>query len=387
MQELNIKGSSRKLDFFISVIAGIVCILLFLLGLFKIISLSYFYGMFLFNLLISYLYELIFKEEFIILNRTVSIYPKLYQVFDLFINEKFSSSNLKDIQKDMVKAKNDILVLRKIDSINSFKNNLVSNIFCNGFGCFNLFLLYRFSKFLEYNLTNLENSILDVEEMEALISLATLGVVRDKWCLPNYQDDIILDFIDLKHPLLDEKICIGNDFDSNHSVNIITGSNMGGKTSFLRTIGINLILMQAGGVVCADKFLASYFKIFTSMRIVDNIDKGISTFYGELLSIQKMVDYVDKGNMLVLIDEIFKGTNYQDRMYGAKSVIEKLNNKKTITFITTHDFELCEDKNVHNYYVKEDYIDDKIVFDYKIRKGKVKSTNAKYLMKKLNIID
>ena len=80
----------------------------------------------------------------------------------MFINEKFSSSNLKGIQKNMVKAKDDILVLRKIDSMNSFKNNFVSNIFCNGFGCFNLFLLYRFSKFLKYNLTNLENSVLDI---------------------------------------------------------------------------------------------------------------------------------------------------------------------------------------------------------------------------------
>ena len=145
--------------------------------------------------------------------------------------------------------------------------------------------------------------------------------------------------------------------------------------------------MQAGGFVCAKSFSASYFKIFTSMRIADNIEKGISTFYGELLRIQGMVQYVNEGNMLVLIDEIFKGTNYQDRMYGAREVIRKLNTKNTIAFITTHDLELCEESGIRNYHVKEDYEGDKIIFDYKIRTGKVKSTNAKYLMKKLGIID
>ena len=161
---------------------------------------------------------------------------------------------------------------------------------------------------------------------------------------------------------------------------------MGGKTSFLRTIGINIILMNSGTFTCAKNFNASYFKIYTSMRVNDDIANGISTFYGELLRIKDMVDYVNKGNMLVLIDEIFKGTNYQDRIYGAKEVIKKLNTPKTICFLTTHDFELCEEKNFENYHVKESYEQNKIIFDYKIRKGRCTSTNARYLMTKLGII-
>ena len=161
---------------------------------------------------------------------------------------------------------------------------------------------------------------------------------------------------------------------------------MGGKTSFLRTIGINIILMNAGGYVCADSFSSCYLKIFTSMRIRDDLVNGISTFYGELLRIKDAINYIDKGNMLVLIDEIFKGTNYQDRIYGAKEVIERLNIKNAICFITTHDFVLCDEKNVKNYYVKEYYENDEIKFDYKIREGKCSSTNAKYLMKKIGII-
>ena len=377
----------KKFDLIIGIIAGIICIVLFLLGGFKVISFSYFYGMFFFNLLISYLYALIFKEEFISLDKTVLTYGKLQEEFLVFEKEKFQSVGLKQIQKRMLKGMKDIIILRRIDSMNSLRNNLLANLICNGLGCFNLFLLYYYSEFLNHNLEHLKISIRDIEEMEAMVSLATLGIVREDYCIPEYTEKVSLSFREIKHPLLDEKVCVGNDFDAKAGVNIITGSNMGGKTSFLRMIGINLILMQAGGFVCAESFSASYFKLFTSMRIADNIEKRISTFYGELLRIQDMVLYVNDGNMLVLIDEIFKGTNYQDRMYGAREVIRKLNTRNTIAFITTHDFELCEENNIHNYHVKEDYEGDKIIFDYKIRTGKVKSTNAKYLMKKLGIID
>lgn len=379
-------GESRKIDLVIGIIASIICIGLFLLAFLEVISFSYFYGMFFFNLMISYLYGIIFKEEFLNLDKTILTYGKLEDVFEVFLNEKFNSGKLNDIQRKLHEGYADILFLHQMDSMNSLKNNLLASIFCNGLGCFNLFLLYRFFNFLNRNLSNLMMSIQCIEEVEALISLATLGIVRDEYCIPSCQKKVALKFVQIKHPLLDEKNCVGNDFESGNGVHIITGSNMGGKTSFLRAIGINLILMQAGGFVCARSFSASYFKIFTSMRIVDDINKGISTFYGELFRIGEMVEYVDQGNMLVLVDEIFKGTNYHDRMYGAKEVIEKLNTKKTIAFITTHDFELCDEERVHNYHVKEDYEGEKIIFDYKIRAGKCKSTNAKYLMKRLGII-
>lgn len=378
---------SRKKDFVIGFIASVICLLFFLLGCFKIIPFYYFYGMFFFNFMLSFLYSYIFQEEFHCLDRTIWNYGKLNDVMKSVLGEKFSSAKMKKIWNDMKKGQEDIFKLEQIDSMNSLRKNWVAGFIFNGFFCFNLLLLYRFSLFLRSSLDNLKVSIQDVEELEAMVSLAGLGIVKNNTCMPNTSEQVKLKFSGIQHPLLDESICVSNDFDGSAGVNIITGSNMGGKTSFLRTIGINLILMNAGCCVCAKKFQASYFKLFTSMRVVDDIEKGISTFYGELLRIQEMVQYVDRGNMLVLIDEIFKGTNYQDRIYGARKVIQKLNTKKTIVFITTHDFELCDEKKVSNYHVKEDYEGDKIIFDYKIRKGKCTSTNAKYLMKKLGIID
>lgn len=374
-------------DFLIGIVSSGICIILFILGLLNIISYSYFYGIFIFNLVVSFLYAYIYREEFNSLDKVIKYYGNLVSVFELVSKYKATGVKMKKISKNMNSSLGDIFKLRKLDSINSLKNNFLSNFLLNGICSLNLFLMYKYSLFLNKSLNNLISGIKDIEELEAMISLATIGIVRKDASFPVLSSDIGLKFSNLKHPLIDDSKCVSNDFDGSNGVNIITGSNMGGKTTFLRTIGINLILMQAGGYVCADSFCASYFKIFTSMRVMDNIDKGISTFYGELLRIKDMVDYVGKGNMLVLVDEIFKGTNYNDRMYGALEVVKKLSNDKTIAFITTHDFELCQSSRVKNYHVKEDYEGDRIIFDYKIRKGKCSSTNAKYLMKKLGIID
>lgn len=374
-------------EFIIGIVAFVICMFLFIMGILNIIPLAYFYGMFFFNLGISFLYLYIYRDDFIKLDKLVLSYGNLFGVFELVSDYKADSFKLKRIVKDMKNGLDKIYRLKKLEGINSLRNNLLSNFLLNGFGCLNLFIRFNHLSFVNNYFTDLKDSIFDIEELEALVSLATIGIVKNDKCMPVYSDKIGFSFKGLKHPLIDEEVCVSNDFDTKAGVSIITGSNMGGKTTFLRTIGINLILMQAGSYVCCDEMEASYFKIFTSMRVMDNVDKGISTFYGELLRIKDMVDYVDKGNMLVLVDEIFKGTNYNDRMYGAREVVSRLNNDSTVALITTHDFELCDSKGVSNYHVKEDYEGDRIVFDYKIRTGKCTSTNAKYLMKKLDIVN
>ena len=271
--------------------------------------------------------------------------------------------------------------------MNSFRQNFISNFICNGLFLWNFILLFLFYSFEKKDLSFFKKGVSDIEELEAMCSVATIGIMFENKCMPVIRDDVGIQFTSLIHPLIGENKCVPNSFDSSSGVCIITGSNMGGKTSFLRTIGINVILMNSGTFVCGKEFSSSCFKIFTSMRVIDDMEKGISTFYGELLRVKDMLLAVDDGCMLVLIDEIFKGTNYQDRIYGAKEVIKRLCHKNVVALITTHDFELCDIDDVSNYHVKEFYRGEKILFDYKIRKGKCDSTNARYLMKKLGIID
>ena len=373
-------------DFLIAGLCSIITIILLLLSLLKGINIQYFYGIFLFNILLSFMYANIYQSDFKKITTLVQNYGGIVPIINRMTKQNFHSSKLQKIKNNMQK---NILITKKInqlDSLNSLKDNLIANFLFNGFFCLNLLLRPFFIHFINQYFPKLETNIKEIEEMEAIISLAGLGLLRQEKCLPQRIDTIEIKFQDIKHPLLEEKSCISNNFATHEGINIITGSNMGGKTSFLRTIGINLILMNAGTFTCATNFQANYFQIFTSMRIADDIDKGISTFYGELLRVKEALDYLGKGNMLVLIDEIFKGTNYQDRIYGAKQVIKRLNTKKTIVLLTTHDFELCDEANVKNYHVKESYEGDHIQFDYKIRPGKCNSTNAKYLMEKLGII-
>ncbi len=385
---LNLKKDtvSRSNDFVTALICGILSFVLLGLSLLKVISIKYFYGLFLFNYLISLMYSLIYQQDFNKIIHLITTYHQLSSITSLILKQKFSSKKLKKIKKDMDLTKEITKKINILDTLNSMKDNLLFSLIMNGLFCINLFTRTFFIQFLKQDFPKLQNTIIDIEELEALISLTGIGILKEEKCFPVKSNKVEIKFMEIKHPLLKEEICVANDFETTAQVNIITGSNMGGKTSFLRTIGINIVLMNAGTYVCAKEFRASYLKIFTSMRVGDDIEKGISTFYGELLRIKKAMDYLNQGNMLVLIDEIFKGTNYQDRIYGAKKVIQKLQNQQVITFLTTHDFELCDEKNITNYHVKEYYEGDQIQFDYKIRKGKCTSTNAKYLMEKLEII-
>ena len=385
---LNKKVGNKKVDLFIGLLFSLLSLILLFFGYLKIISLNYFYGMFLFNFFVNYMYSYIYNKEFNDISIVSLLYGKLSNTFDLIINNNYNSLELNKIYKDVKDSYGMVKKIQFIDSLNNLKNNILASFIFNGLFCVNIIVMYLYSYYQTSNIYSLKKGICDIEELEAYISLAGVGIVNNNVCMPVMNDDVSISFNNMKHPLIDNNRCVGNDFKGTNGVNIITGSNMGGKTTFIRTIGINLILMYAGTFVCADSFSSSYFKIYTSISVGDDISKGISTFYNELLRIKEAIDN-DKDNRIILVDEIFKGTNYNDRIYGAKEVIKKFNDNRTILFVTTHDFELCDikGKNINNYYVKEFYEDDNIKFDYKIREGKCTSTNAMYLMKKLKIID
>jgi DNA mismatch repair ATPase MutS len=141
-------------------------------------------------------------------------------------------------------------------------------------------------------------------------------------------------------------------------------------------------------MVCATSFYAPLLKLFTSMKVVDDVNNNISTFYGEILRVKGIVEYTKENKpMLVLIDEIFKGTNTKDRIVGAKATIEKLNRNDIYSIVTTHDPELCQIENVSNFHFLEYYENDEIKFDYKIHDGVSNTRNAIYLLKIAGIID
>lgn len=245
----------------------------------------------------------------------------------------------------------------------------------------------------------LRDWILTIARLEALNSIAILYCDHADWAIPSLEKDsmigqegIGLTASQLGHPLLSEdRVC--NDFKirGEGRVYLITGSNMSGKSTLLRTVGINLVLAYCGGPVCAKSFSAGCFKIYSSMRVRDNLEKNISSFYAELLRIKKIIEAAKAGErVFFLLDEIFKGTNSRDRHTGARILIRQLSRQGALGLVSTHDVELGdladENSKIANYHFKEDYKEGQLFFDYKLVPGVSNTRNAIYLMKMAGVL-
>lgn len=231
-----------------------------------------------------------------------------------------------------------------------------------------------------------------IAAFEALSSLSVISHIHPEWVFPELQDHgMKIRTQEMGHPLIQSEKCVHNDIVIDNSSCIITGSNMSGKSTFLRAIGMNLVLAYAGTVVCARQFSCSIMDVFTSMVIRDDLIDGISTFYAELTRINMILNHSDQRQpIFYLIDEIFRGTNSLDRIAGARVVLRELSKRGAIGLISTHDFELCDlekdsQLNFRNYHFEEQYENGGIDFDYKLRPGRCTTSNARYLMKMVGI--
>ncbi len=315
-------------------------------------------------------------------------------ILKLLENQKFESPMLRRIhgrlfQKNKSAAKA-IKELTRIAEKIDIRNNGFFFLFLNGLFLWDYQCIFSIEEWKEKYGDSVEAWLDDIGEIEALMSMSVLNHISDEVVFPTIENaPMIFEAEDLGHPLISKEVRVNNSVKMNKSIFIITGSNMSGKTTFLRTIGINLVIAYCGGAVCSKKMICSKMKIYTSMRITDDLKAGISTFYGELVRIKEIIEgAARKENMIFLIDEIFRGTNSRDRIEGAFAVIKNLNKEGVMGAITTHDLELCvldKAKRIKNYHFEEYYQDNKIFFDYSLREGVSTTTNAKYLMKIVGI--
>lgn len=227
--------------------------------------------------------------------------------------------------------------------------------------------------------------------VEALSSLALAAQLNPHWTWPQLSErPVQFEAMGLGHPLLPAEQCVVNNVELNEKILVITGSNMAGKTTLLRTVGVNLVLAWAGAPVCAVSMRCSVMNLHTSMRIQDDLHSGISTFYAELMRVRTILDDSRRQQpLLFLIDEIFRGTNSEDRALGARSVVLNLNRPWVIGLIATHDLEICKledrDPRIRNYHFMEAYENGQINFDYRLHPGRSATRNAQFLMKMVGI--
>ena len=230
-------------------------------------------------------------------------------------------------------------------------------------------------------------------ELESLLSLANLPRCCEGVCLPSIAPGTgVFRAEALGHPLLPNGARVCSDFDLAGGIHIVSGSNMAGKTTFLRTVGVNMVLARAGGFVCARSLVVSPMRVMTSMRLTDDLSGRISTFYAELQRVKSILDAAQRDKtVLFLIDEIFRGTNSVDRLVGAQAVLRRLEALGVSGMITTHDLEICrlaeETPRVVNSCFCETYHGDEIEFDYKRRDGVAKTTNGRFLLRKIGILE
>lgn len=333
---------------------------------------------------------------------------KLSSVIDTFINNKreiikysnllgliqdesFESKKLLELQKDLLGSNiNCKAEMKKLRNIVNWLGDSTSNAYyliINVFLMSDIFILCNLEEWRIKNGYKLEKWLEIMGEIEALVSLSTLAFEHQAWSYAKISGVNEIEARGLAHPLLGERAKV-NDFNlcGNERVALITGSNMSGKSTFLRTIGFNMILTYLGLPTCSKFFKCGISNIYTCMRTQDNLDENISSFYAEILRIKLVIEAAKSGKkVFFLLDEIFKGTNSQDRHDGARILIEQLVKLQAVGLVSTHDLELCnleqEKSWLVNYNFREYYKNNKINFDYILRRGKSETQNAKHLMK------
>jgi len=276
----------------------------------------------------------------------------------------------------------------------SLSSNQITSLIFNLIFPWDFYHTYKFEQ-LKKNIYSVLPEWLNIwYKLEALNSLANLAYVYPDFSFPviNEQPDSNKAFVikDAGHPLIPFEQCIRNNFTFNKTGEsiIITGSNMSGKSTFLKTLGINLALCYSGAPVCASYMETGLFRMFTCIKVSDSVTDGISYFYAEVKRLKLLLNELNKKDsypLFYMIDEIFRGTNNLERLTGSRSFIKALAGSYSIGLISTHDLELVklegEINHISNYHFREEVISDKMKFDYKIHNGPCPTTNALKIMK------
>ena len=354
-------------------------------------------------------------DQTIRLSATLKAYANLSE---LIVNETFTHQKLKNLQTELSEASP---AIRALEDILNKLGNRSNPIFALIAGIPLLWDIQYFIKLENWKKThqqNLPKWLFAIAEFETLNSFAGLFFANPDFVKPTILDNSIhLKTKGLAHPMIRKSKRIANDIQlvGEGKTIIITGSNMSGKSTFQRTVAVNVVLALAGSVVCAEALACSCMQVFTSMRTQDSLEEDTSSFYAELKRLKTLIQAVDSGQLsvnshqsngeplsvnnkntkhtflpiLYFLDEILKGTNSKDRHEGAKALMLQLHRTTASGFISTHDVELGDEFDnqgfVENYSFSSEVVNNDLVFDYKLRSGVCHSFNASMLMRGIGI--
>ena len=324
---------------------------------------------------------------------SIKVYEKMLERFE---KRTFQSDHLRALKKGLYDrdGKSATEQIRKLSGLAELIANRSNSMFLviNILTLWDIQCMIALESWKEKSGRSIGHWVDTVAELEALSSLAIIHMDHPTWGFPEITaEGSGIKSVKMGHPLLGNSVCNDLSMEKGSGILLITGSNMSGKSTLLRTVGINLVLAYAGAPVCAQRFSCSMLRIYTCMRVSDNLGENISSFYAELLRIKQIVSASKtETKIFFLLDEIFKGTNSQDRHAGAKVLIRQLSKAGAMGMVSTHDLELGDmeresDRKIRNYHFREYYKNDEIQFDYKLRPGISTTRNAMYLIKMAGI--
>ncbi len=385
--------------FYLIFILPLITVTLFVLSFLGAVPSGYPYLMVVIQLLISYVFNLKLRTADSGLTdfaKKLSPYIRLIQLID---NQEFKSELLQRLKKNLLQENQNALVafrqLRKL--LNSFEQRAspIYIIVGNGVFFIDFYLLKKVDSWFAQYGESIPAWVDALAEINALNSLSNFYANHPSFILPKMSEETLVLAKDLGHPLIAPQKSVTNDFEiSNlHEMFIVTGANMAGKSTFLRTVGVNILLASIGAPVCASRFEFQPIHLFTSMRTTDDLSEDVSYFHAELLRLKKLVETVEanpNGKYVIILDEILKGTNSKDKLMGSILFLEKLLKYPISGLIATHDLELgkLSDKhpdNFRNICFEITIANDDVTYDYKLHPGITQNFNATFLLGKMGL--
>lgn len=313
------------------------------------------------------------------------------QILQLVARRDFRSERGKQMQATLADALPSFAQLEKILKGYDRRGNFLGLFFTDAFLLSDFFLVRSFLKWKNTYMMKMEEWVDIVSGMDAAVSMADFRYNHPEATDATFVDssEVVFEARNLYHPFLGAK-AVKNDFvikDGNYY--IVTGANMAGKSTFLRSLGVNYILAMAGMPVFADSLTISRFRLFSSMRTSDDLTHGISYFNAELLRLEQLLRFCKESTSLrtlIVLDEILKGTNSVDKLNGSRLFLEAISKEPVTGVVATHDLELSkmeqERDDFHNYCFEIDLGTD-VTYTYKIQRGVAKNQNATFLLNQI----
>ena len=392
----NYKSVFSKIALFLPISFSAISILFIILTFFEILPFNALVIWFFVGLIVTSLFLKKTQKLYTNASKAKDTFRQYYLVLQEIENTNFSSKILKEKQKE-IQSEN-----KKASSIfNEFskaldafdqRNNLLIASLGNAFFLWEIKCAIKVEKWIILYNHTVEQWLDVITFFDAKNSLANFCFNHPSYVFPEIvKDSSIINSQKLGHPLLNSKNRIDNDFEINkNSFLIVTGANMAGKSTFLRTISLSIVMANIGLPVCANSFKYKPVKLITSMRTSDSLAENESYFYSELKRLKLIVDTVKTDDYFIVLDEILKGTNSKDKASGSKKFVEKLVTLNTTGIIATHDVSLCELENdfkeIKNFFFDAKISNNELSFDYLFKKGVCENRNASFLLKKMKII-